>query len=172
VPNPQDGFRVGYVDPLLARIENLPPTTDAARNLTTPKTQEILAALASDPDLLARRVARERTMFDTRQMSVGGSPTANLLQDIADVGDTSPNLAQVAMNPVSSIVNALGTRAGAFVTGQNEQTRALIARALMSDDPQAALAPLLQAAMQSQTYNRGFESMLRGTGYQALLPTE
>jgi len=171
-PNPQDGFRVGYVDPLLARLESAPPGTDVSRQFTTPKTQEMLNAISDDPELLARRIARERQMFDTRSMATGGSPTANLLQDIADVGDTSPNLAQMAMNPRQAIIQALGTKAGNFINGTNEQTRQMIARVLMSADPQAELAPLLQAAMQSQIGNRSGEALLRQMGYQALLPSQ
>jgi hypothetical protein len=173
-PNPQDGFRVGYVDPLLARVENMPPTTNSARQLMTPKTQEVLGAISTDPDLLARRVNREMDMFQTRQMATGGSPTANLLQDIEDVADTAPNLAQVAMNPTTSIINALGTKAGQFMQGTNEQTRQLIARVLMSADPQKELEPLLRAAMLAQTGNRAAEGTLRqlGYNYDGFLPNQ
>jgi hypothetical protein len=165
-PNPQDGFRVGFVDPLLARIENMPETVNSARPLMTPKTQAVLGAISEDPEMLARRLQREMEMFQTRNMATGGSPTANLLQDIEDVADTSPNLAQIAMNPTQSIINALGTRAGNFMQGTNEQTRQLIARVLLSADPQKELEPLLRAAMMSQNYNRGFEAIPRQLGYQ------
>jgi hypothetical protein len=173
-PNPQDGFRVGYVDPILARVENMTPTSNSARLMMTPKTQEVLGAISTDPDLLARRVNREMDMFQTRNMAMGGSPTANILEDIADVADTAPNLAQVAMNPTTSIINALGTKAGQFMQGTNEQTRQLIARVLLSADPQKELEPLLRAAMMSQTGNRAAEGTLRqlGYNYDGFLPNQ
>jgi hypothetical protein len=171
-PNPQDGFRVGFVDPLLTRVEGMTDTNNAARPFMSSKVKAVLAAISEDPELIARRLARENEMFRTRHMATGGSPTANLTEDIADVADTSPNLAEMAMSPTTAIINALGTKAGNFMQGTNEQTRQLIARVLMSADPQKELEPLLRAAMLSQTYNRGFEAIPRQLGYQAALPTE
>jgi hypothetical protein len=50
--------------------------------------------------------------------------------------------------------------------GQNEATRELIARALMSSNPQEALAPVLRQEMSSQNLRRIFEAFLRNGGQE------
>jgi hypothetical protein len=155
------GFRMGYVDPLLARMENTTPTTNAARPLTTPKNQAMLQEMVNDPELLAQRLAREMTMFDTRQTALGGSQTAGLLQDIGDVAGSGPTLAEGLLAPRTTIMNMLVRSSRDMLTGTNEKTRQLIAEALLSSDPQAALAPLLRQAMLSGRVDRGAESLLR-----------
>jgi hypothetical protein len=155
------GFRMGYVDPLLARMENTTPTTNAARPLTTPKNQAMLQEMVNDPELLARQLAREMAMFETRQTALGGSQTAGLLQDISDVAGSGPTLAEGLLSPRTTVMNMLVRGSRDMLTGTNEKTRQLIAEALLSNDPQAALAPLLRQAMLSGRIDRGTESLLR-----------
>lgn len=80
----QAAFRSGYADPLVARIENNAVGANAARPFTSQKFQTEAAAMATDPDLLARRLGRENTMFETGQTVLGGSRTADNMIDMED----------------------------------------------------------------------------------------
>jgi hypothetical protein len=162
------GFRMGFVDPLLARIENATPTTNAASQFMTPKNQAMLQEMVNDPELLAQRLAREMTMFDTRYRAQGGSPTAGLLADMADVNGAGPTLAEGLLSPRATATKMLLSASRDMLTGTNEKTRQLIAQALLSRDPQAALAPLLRAAMLSGNVDRGVESLLRQSLMQSV----
>jgi hypothetical protein len=168
-PDAQAAFRAGYGDRLQAVIENQVPGANSARPLTTPKNTAMLQQMATDPQLLADRIAREQTMFQTQFMAQGGSPTANLTQDIADVADGAPTIVEGLLSPKQTLVRMIGTQAGNILTGTNEKTRKLIADALLSPDPRTSIADLMtQAALSGQT-DRFMEAFLRQTGQQGLL---
>jgi len=172
-PDAQAAFRAGYGDRLLSPIENARPGTNVVPDLLTDKNTAMLQEMATDPALLQRQLDRERTMFETRHMATGGSPTSNLLQDIDDVNSAGANITEAVMSPRASIIKMLGTQAGNMLTGSDEKTRALIARALMQSDPQAvqdALAPLLRGAMTAGRVDRVGEALLRQIGHQVLPP--
>jgi hypothetical protein len=105
-------------------------------------------------------------MFDTLYMAQGGSPTSNLLQDIDDVGSNAMRITEALTSPHTSMMREAGRVAGNVLTGADEQTRLMIARALLSRDPEAALAPLLRRAMISGQIDQASQGAVRQGGYE------
>ena len=130
-PGQQAAFRVGYVDPHIARIERGAVGANAARPLTSQKFQQEAAGMATDPQLLARRLGRENTMFETNSVALGGSRTADNLADTADV--SSANISALAQLLRGHIISGGGQLAGAAfnrMRGQGPGVRSEIGRML------------------------------------------
>lgn len=170
----QDAARLGYGDALLGRLERATaPTANHAKPLSSTKAQTEAGAIASDPSLLSARIARENQMWETQNRALGGSRTADNLQDINDTGlmasvlrsgrdVASGNLGNAAANALSATSNVL--------QGRNEATRQLMARILMSNDPQAALAGALRREARGQRVSRGMEAITRALAREHLVP--
>ena len=172
-PDQQSAARVGYGDSLLSRIEANPsPTADKAKALRSPKRDAEARAMALDPDVYGRRLGRETEMWQTQNRALGGSQTADNLQDIKAGQSSAGGLmraGQQAANfqfgdAVSQVMAVLGPAA----KGQTEATRQLVSRALMSNDPIKALAPALKQDKTTQMRLRFIEAILRNTGSTAL----
>jgi hypothetical protein len=83
-PEGQAAFRSGYVDPLIAQTQGAAFGANKARPLINDAFQAEAGAMAPGNDMMQRRIAREQTMFETRNTALGGSPTAkNLAHDSA-----------------------------------------------------------------------------------------
>lgn len=136
--------RSGYSDPILAKVENAPSGTNRARALTDDGVGDELNALALDPARINRQIGRENTMFETRRQATGGSQTADNLADQADVGGINASTLDTMRtgNVGGLITQALAGGINA-ASGKNEATRQLIARAMLSTDPEAALRPVI-----------------------------
>ncbi|MBB4407100.1 hypothetical protein [Agrobacterium radiobacter] len=150
-PEEQAGFRVGYADPAIARLESasLSPTTNKARILQTPKTKEELQAFAvpDNAQVLGRRVGREQRMFDTAAAALGGSKTADNLADAADVAKFDPSVMSNLFhgNYVGALTTAL---AKALTTAKGTPPKVIenIAKTLLETNPEAALRILSQSS--------------------------
>lgn len=163
----QQAFRSGYADPLMARIENSAPGVNKARMLSTPKNTALMGEMADDPLQWQRRLDRENTMFETRADALGGSKTADNLADQADV--SGKLITDALLSPKQAALGAVVRAVGNAATGQNEKTRLLIARALLSADPTGALQPLLGAANGAERTARIIEALIRQGGYEGAL---
>jgi hypothetical protein len=80
-PDEASAFRTGYSDPLLAKVENAPLGTNRVRPLRADGTTDVMAEIANDPALLARRLMREDTMFETAGKTLGGSDSGERIAD-------------------------------------------------------------------------------------------
>lgn len=85
-PQGQGAFRSGYVDPLIAQTQGAAFGANKARPLINDAFQAEAGAMAPGNDLMQRRIAREQTMFETRNQALGGSRTADNLNDHAAMG--------------------------------------------------------------------------------------
>lgn len=153
-PEQQAAFRAGYADPTIARVESAAPGVNKARPLRSDKSAAELAAMAKDPELLKRQIARENTMFETSTAALGGSKTAD---NLADMEDGKALSASMITNLLTGRWGAVGGQALdrllAGATGSNPATRELIAKALLSQDPRAALIPAQKRAASSGRIN-------------------
>lgn len=167
-PEQQAAFRSGYSDPVLAKIEAAAPGVNKARPLLNEKTSTELGAMANDPALLARRVGRENTMFETTNRALGGSKTAD---NLADIGDAKANSA-------SAIINLLTGRWGAAAgqvadkllagaTGSSPKSREMIAKLLLSSDINAALTPALRKKAAQVGVDNVIAALIRSGGISA-----
>lgn len=167
-PEQQAAARVGYGDNLLSKIEaNSSPTANRAKILTSPKMAAESQVMATDPRLLADRVSREATMWETQNRALGGSRTADNLADTADIGamaDAGRAVRDALTGRIGSAIGGAARVAGNAATGQNEATRTLIAKMLMSDNPRQALAGALRQEASSQGQRRIAEALARALG--------
>jgi hypothetical protein len=167
-PEQQQPFRVGYVDPLIARTEagSLSPTTNKARALITGKTEQEFPAFAAPGrgDVMGERIAREQRMFETANQAIGGSRTADNLADAADVMGFDPTMIGIIGNAATGNVRTAALQAlqrGAnALQGRNQGTRDMIARMLMQGDPTRARAELADAVRKGQTLTRAQQEIV------------
>lgn len=159
-------FRSGYADPLMARIENAAPGVNKARPLLSPKNRAMMDEMAQDPTMFSRRLDRENAMFETRNAAMGGSRTADNLADQTDVAGSV--LPEMLVSPKQTTISAATRAFQDAMSSAGEQTRLLVARALLSADPEAALRPLLRKEIVSQAQMRAAESVVRALGRENL----
>lgn len=141
--DPRSAFRAGYADPVIAKVENSAAGSNTARPLTSQKFKKEAGAMATDPDLLARRLGRENTMFETNQTVLGGSRTADNLIDMEDVGRFDNGVLSALMR--GRVLEAAGHAAGKVagpvlnrVQGRGPNTRNEIAKMLMQTGDEGA----------------------------------
>ena len=162
----QDAARVGYGDRMLDQLEKITsPTSNRAKPLQSEKRLAEARAMAADPALYEGRLARENTMWDTQNRALGGSRTADNLADQSAM----EGLAGGAMGAAKSAANfqfgdtvaKIAAMIGPLAKGQNAATRGMIAKALMSGDPMAVLAPAVKQAGKSASVRRMIEALIR-----------
>lgn len=167
-PDQQSAARIGYGDQLLSKIEaNTAPTANKAKILQSPKRSAEAQAMTVDPELYGRQLGRENDMWETQNRALGGSRTADNLQDIDKTGEVAGGIMGAGRSALNfqfgDAASKLAGALGPIAKGQNDATRKIIAKALMSDDPAKALAPALRQDMGSQQTRRLIEALLRNT---------
>ena len=177
-PNEQNAFRAGYVDPMIARVENssISPTTNKARMLMTEKTGQEFPAFAAPgrADQMGTRIAREQRMFETANTALGGSKTADNLADAADLNKFDPSIMTHLLNgrPVAAVVSAV-TKALNESRGLPPSVLARLSRSLMETDPGAArmlLATGARANITAASRRALYSSILSRLGTSAAVP--
>ena len=145
--DPRSAYRAGYSDRLLAPLEAAAPGVNKARPLLDSKNSADLGLMASDPALLNRQLTREDVMFQTRARALGGSQTADNLANEKDAANLLKGAATTAGHLATFNLMGLARQAGDLfanlATGKNEKTREMIARMLLSQNPQAATVPAI-----------------------------
>jgi hypothetical protein len=167
-PEQQQPFRVGYVDPLIARTEaaSMSPTTNKARSLITGKTEQEFPAFAAPGrgDVMGDRIAREQRMFETANQALGGSRTADNLADATEMMGFDPTMLGIAGNALTGNLRSAGMQAlqrGVnAVQGRNQGTRDMIARMLLQSDPTQARAELASAVRRGQTLSNAQQAIV------------
>lgn len=165
-PAEQQTFRVGYADPLIARVEAAAtsPTTNKARMLQTGKTAQEFPAFAApgQSQRLGDRIAREQRMFETANAALGGSRTADNLADLGEMAAFDPSMigSIASGNFKGAIIQAL-TKGTQALQGRNSQTRDLIARMLLETNPTQATANLARAVRAGERLTQTQEQLVR-----------
>lgn len=167
-PEQQAAARVGYADRALARIEANPaPTADKSRPFRSTKVATESDAMAVDAPLFQRRVQREGDMWETQNRALGGSRTADNLQDIGNTGpmaDLFRAARDVGNLQFGQAAQNLGAAVSPYMTGRNEATRKLIADMLMSAQASNVLAPVQASQAREALLKRLLEGGVRGAG--------
>lgn len=147
----QQGFRGGYADTLAGKIESAAPGVNKVRPLSSPKAQDELDALSLhqgpvQPGALnpmQQRLAREQTMFETRNQALGGSKTADNFAD-ADAMGVDPHLVgQVLTGNWHGAVRSALHAGHTAMTGNTPAVREAVGRMLL--DQGVTPAKLTQA---------------------------
>lgn len=170
-PEQQAAARAGYGDDMLSRIERNPASTaNRARVFNSTKAQQEASEMALEPGLFGNRIGRENTMWETQNRALGGSQTIGNDADVSDLrGMATMGRAirdMIMGNPGNATAGIVGSVAPKL-TGQNEATRALIAKALMSDNPREALASAITQSSRTEAQKRIAEALVRALGREA-----
>lgn len=135
-PQGQAAFRAGYVDPLIAQTQGAAFGANKARPLINDAFADEAAAMAPGNPLMQRRIARENTMFQTRNAATGNSKTAENLNDDAAFG-VDPTVIGNLVTQVGTgnFSGALRTMLGAgqnLMSGNTPAVRQAVADILMT----------------------------------------
>lgn len=165
-PDQQRAARIGYGDNVLNRLERqTAPTADRSKLFRSPKVEQESRAMAVNPDLFRRRVDREGDMWQTQNRALGGSRTADNLQDIEDSGiiaDAAQTARDTLVGNFGNAIAGAGSAVARKATGMNEGTRAILAQMLMSPNPQQVLNQAVQSNQVSAAQRQLIEALLRG----------
>lgn len=120
-PEAQQAFRAGYADPQISQVQNSAFGTNKSRPLTSDAVRQEFDAIAvpGRAEGLQRKIGRENTMFETRNMSLGGSKTAENLNDDAAMA-VSPEVLGVVKNVITG--NFGGAVTASLSAGRNALT--------------------------------------------------
>ncbi|MBR0901204.1 hypothetical protein [Bradyrhizobium liaoningense] len=173
-PEGQQAFRAGYVDPLIEQAQGAASTANKARPLINDAFADESAAVAPNAPLLNRQLARENTMFQTRNAALGNSKTAENLADDAAMG-VAPTLASNILrgNWSGAARNALQAGQNAL-TGNTPEVRQEVARLMLTRHGQSRdFQSILQEAIDRVQQRQAVSAALgRGaSGVVALLPS-
>ena len=162
----QGAARTGYGDRLLAQLEAMTaPTANRAKPLLSPKRAMEADAMATDPRLYSDRLGRENTMWETQNRALGGSRTADNLADQGAMDGISGEVMQAGKAAANlqfgDMVQKVAGALGPILKGQNEPTRMLIAKALMSSNAGQVLAPAIAQTAKSASVRRMLEALIR-----------
>lgn len=166
----QSAFRAGYADPLIEGAQGAAVGVNKARPLINDATAAEFPAFAAPgrADQLQNRLAREQTMFETRNQALGGSRTADNLADIAEMGSIDPTIVGnlIGGNWMGAL-RAGGTQAIAALQGMPPTVRYRVAGILLQRDPSVAGQQLAQAVAQGRRLTERqiatAQALLRGT---------
>ncbi|QRE76486.1 hypothetical protein [Methylobacterium aquaticum] len=146
----KQGFRVGYADPVLGRVERAAEGVNKARQFGSDAAQAELQAFTR-PDkveALTRQLGRENEMFANRAEALGNSKTAENLADNADVGVDAGLLAKLLAGNFGGAMRDTLARGAASLNGNTEAVRQNLARLLMEGRRNEALTLLLRLGQQ------------------------
>jgi hypothetical protein len=150
-PVQQAGFRSGYGDVLTERVQNAAQGVNKARDFTSDAMRAELPAFArpGQAPLLDRRIGRENTMFETRNLATQGSRTYDNQADGQAMGFSPEVFGNIAAGNYGIALRNIVSRAGSGMTGNTAEVREKLAEILLSRGGQSA--QLGQALQQAQT---------------------
>ena len=156
-PDQQAAFRVGYADPLIEAASNAAPGVNKARPLLGDGPQAELGAMSlhngpyqpGAPEIMAQKLARENTMFETRNHAMGNSRTADNLADQGAL-EIDPSMIGHLLhgNFVGAGASALRS-VGNGLTGNTENVRKEMAKLLLQRGSNPDLGAMLSRVTDS-----------------------
>lgn len=140
----QQAFRSGYVDPLIAQTQGAAFGVNKARPLINDAFQAEAGAMAPGNPMMQRRLAREQTMFETRNAALGGSKTADNLNDHAAMGIDPHLVGQIVTGNWHGAVRTALAAGHNAISGNTPAVRQEVANILLQTGQQVAPARLRQ----------------------------
>jgi len=162
-PGQQSAFRAGYVDPLIEQITNAPIGVNKARMFSGDGPQQEISAFASPGKgaPLLGNIARENQMFETRQAAMGGSKTADNLNDSAALGTNLSALARVLHGDWGGAAKSTFGAISNAANGNTEAVRNHLAKLLLTRNGGGNLEQLLG---NPSTPQAGASALVRALG--------
>lgn len=159
-PQAKQPFRVGYVDPEIARVQGAPYGVNKARPYTSDAFTAESNAIAPNAAAMQRQLARENTMFETRNRAMGGSRTFDNFAN-ADAMGVLPELVAAGANVAHGNWGGVlkqGLHAGRnALTGNTPAVRSELGRLLLmnaADSSPSELARILSKASEDLARRR------------------
>jgi hypothetical protein len=140
-PQSQQGFRAGYADTLANNIERAAPGVNKVRPLLSDKAQTELDALSlhqgpvqpGQAAPMQQRLNREQTMFETRNQALGGSRTADNLNDHEALGLNPTTVMHAASGNWTAAIGSMVHAGVRGVTGNTPAVRKAVADILLQN---------------------------------------
>ena len=148
----QRAFRSGYADPLIADAQSAAFGANKARPLTNDAFRDEAAVMAPGNDMMQRRLGREMTMFDTRQAALGGSKTADNLNDHAAMSVDPHLVGQILMGNWHGAMRSVLAAGHTAMTGNTAAVRQQVANILLQNG--ANVSPHALREMVNKTIER------------------
>lgn len=148
-PEQQAGARVGYGSRTVENVRRGVPTGDPTRSLRGIDTSQEIDSMFGPQ--LNRQVAREYDMFRSYNAVAGGSPTASrLAEDAGGASGIAGTISDAAGLNIGGLARR-GMQSGlALMRGESEPVREMIARALLSNNPDEVIRMMQQRGASSQ----------------------
>lgn len=166
-PPGQQAFRSGYADPLIADAQKSAFGTNSARALTNPAFQDEAAVMAPGNPLMQRRLTRENTMFETRAAAMGGSKTADNLNDHAAMSVDPHLVGQVLSGNWHGAVRTALAAGHNAISGNTPAVRSAVANILLQNGQNLAPQALHQMVMNTVARIHFVENIARNVGRAA-----
>lgn len=141
-PAGQQAFRAGYVDPLIAQTQGAAFGANKARPLINDAFQAEAGAMAPGNPMMQRRLAREQTMFETRNQALGGSRTADNLNDHAAMGVDPHLIGQIMTGDWHGAVRSALSAGHSALSGNTPAVRQEVANILLQNGANVSPARL------------------------------
>ena len=151
-PEGQQGFRAGYVDPLIENAQSAAFGVNKSRPLLNSAFQDEAAAMAPGNALMQRRLGRENTMFETRNIALGGSKTADNLADADAMGIDPSLVGHVLSHNYGSAVRHIINAGSNVVSGNTPAVREAVANILLQRG--ASMTPAALDRLVGETVRR------------------
>jgi hypothetical protein len=151
-PAGRGAFRTGYADPLIEQAQSAPFGANKARPLTSDAFRDEAAAIAPGNDMMQRRIGREMTMFETRNAALGGSKTADNLNDHAAMAVDPHLITQILTGNYHGAVRSVLAAGHNALSGNTPQVRKGIADILLQNG--SNISPQQLRAMVNNTVAR------------------
>lgn len=132
-PRGQQAFRTGFVDPAISKVDAAAPGVNKARPFLNDRFGDIANATAPGAPLMQRQLGREQTMFETRNQALGGSRTADNLNDHAALGVNPTTVMHVATGNWGGAIGSLLHAGVRGVTGNTPAVRKAVADILLQN---------------------------------------
>jgi len=149
-PEGQQGFRAGYIDPLIEQVAGAPVGVNKARQFTSEAFGREAGVMAPGAQRMGRQLERENVMAETRQQALGGSRTADNLADAEAMGVDPTMIGHALRGDVMGLLRAAMAGAARGVTGNTPAVRRAVAELLLARNvPQGEFQRLLDRTVQS-----------------------
>jgi hypothetical protein len=156
-------FQRGYLERLLQRVDDNALKPGEIR--TEGFAKRMKAVFGDESDALVQSLREETKLTAAGQRVMGGSPTAERAQDIADIeGDVLvlPRLIRATGERIRTTARAAGAIESRFLAPRAEQARMQVAETMMT--PARSVGDLIKALEVEQAAQRRGEQVRRTTG--------
>lgn len=163
-PRGQQGFRAGYADPLISQAQGAAFGANKARPLINDAFQAEAGAMAPGNPMMQRRLAREQTMFETRNAALGGSKTADNLNDHAAMGVDPHLIGQVLTGNWHGAVRSALSAGHNAMSGNTPAVRREVANILLQSGQNISPAHLNQMVLNTVARIQFVQNIARNVG--------